>query len=254
MNVVEPFCRFLSLAGVHRSDLASACPIAEAARRPRPLLAVLGNHDYRLPGSPELEAIEVPRWIPEWHLSSEVAEVYELPGSVSVIALDSVRLRRRQDPGPIVDALKRARGDWRIVVAHHPFVANGQAWDERYVSRVREAIAQSDVSIHMLLAGHEHLLAAGITGLPEVPLQLVAGSGAHARPAKDELLGRTFELVEPGFIRVELIRGADGPALHAALIATASSPIERWVRPHVVACYSVDRDGRVHERESPMAR
>jgi hypothetical protein len=250
MNIIRPFCRFLSLSGPHGPDLSTACPIEESARLPRPVIAVLGNHDYRLPESPDLERNEVPRWIPEWAMPEGIAEVYELPGSLSVIAIDSVRLRQRADPGSIVDALRRSRGDWRILIAHHPFSVTGAPWDERYLARVQEAIRQSGVTVHLMLTGHEHLLAAGLTGIEGLPLQMIAGSGSHARTRRSELLGETFELVQPGFVRVDLVRDGDRTSIHAALIATASAPYERWTRPHVVACYSVERDGRV-EREPP---
>jgi len=246
MNVVRPFCRFLSLSGPHGPELASDCPIDEQARTPRPVIAVLGNHDDRLPESADLERGEVPQWIPEWEMPAGVAEVYELPGSLSVIAIDSVHLRQRADPGSIVDALRRARGDWRVLIAHHPFSVTGEPWDDRYLARVEDAIHESGVTVHLMLTGHEHLLAAAIPGIPGISLQLIAGSGSHARPRKSELLGEVFELVQPGFVRVDLAREGDRTLLHAALIATASAPYERWTHPHVVACYSVDVDGRVH--------
>ena len=247
MNVIGPFCSFLSLGGLHRSDLESACTVAETDRHPRPIIVVLGNHDYGGSQSAELEKFKVPRWIPEWQMPTSGAEVYELPGSISVIALDSVALHRGGDVSPLVEALRRSHGDWRILIAHHPLVADGYPWEKRYVSQIQSAVAETGKPIQMMLAGHEHLLAVGLTGLKEVPLQLIAGSGASARPAKSDLMGEVFSLVELGFVRIDLIRDHGEMLLRAKLIKTADSPIEWWNEPSVVECYWVDHGGIVRE-------
>jgi hypothetical protein len=244
-NLVEPYCRFLDLRGSLSARVASACRLSPELRRPVPLLAVLGNHDYMQPGSVDLERREVPQYISNWRMSSDLADVTELSGGLSVIHLDSVGLRAGEDIAPLVDALRASRGPWRVLAAHHPILERGDPEEDAYRDTLVRALEQAGVSAHALLAGHEHNLQVGLTGLARLPLQVIAGAGAGARPSRSQILGRRFSRVRPGYARVDLERIGDSEALVVSLSSVARYPFQFWRAARVETCWRVTQNGEV---------
>ena len=247
-TVVAPFCRFLSLAGPHGASLASSCAVDASSRNPVPIVAVMGNHDYEPPIDGRLEKQELPKWIPEWRMPRGVAEVFEMPGGISLIAIDSVRLHEGAAFDAVAEALRSSDGPWRVLLAHHPLTMGGASWERRYVDELARVINESGHIVHLMLSGHEHYLATSRTAWPVLPLQAVIGSGAEVRPASHELVGEARLWLEPGFARIDLVEGLEGTSeLWIALFATPSMPAEFWVRTRPVTRLGVTIDGTVRE-------
>lgn len=250
-TVVAPLCRFLSLTGEYGERLATSCSIPPDDRRPVPILAVMGNHDYEPPFDGRLQKEQLPRWIPEWQMPQQLARVFEVPteaGGISVIAIDSVALHEGADFGPVRDALERARGRYRILIAHHPLTVGGQSFEVRYAEGILRAIRESGRRVHLLLAGHEHHLALSETGRADLPLQAVVGSGARVRAASHVLLGGAERWQRLGFARLTIERmgtGAETDTLTIELFA-----VSRWDhllgrRPELVARRRITQAGNV---------
>lgn len=245
-NVVRPWCHFLAFTARGEGSMAADCPVAADARHPVPLLAVLGNHDYGERESPLLQHKRIPEYLADWHLpdTEDVADVYELPGGLSVVLLQSQEIVEGASTQPLVDALRRARGPWRVVAAHHPIVHSGDGFAPDYARAARAALAEAGVPVHLFLAGHAHSLqvAAPDAGAGR-PLTVVAGGGYEARalesPAPDRLAARA----SPGFARVGVVEAPGGPRLEVTLLAV-SDPLGGPPRAEPVARFAVAPDGR----------
>ncbi len=241
-NVVGPFCRFIELTPRGAGSLRDACPAAEALH-PVPLFAVLGNHDYGEPESPELQRRLVPEYVAGWHVPEGRAEVRELRGGVSLILLDTNRLARDDEDEGAARAIARSRGPWRVVAAHHPMVPAGGSRDLRFERRMRRLLERAGVPIHLYLAGHEHNLQAFV-GARGVALQLVAGGGSDVRELGEGDPSRRFGSASLGFARVDVVRGRE-PRLIAALLEVPAPPLP--ARARAAARFSVAPDGAVRE-------
>jgi hypothetical protein len=249
-NLVRPYCRFVDLTGSRAAAVASACALSPELRRPVPILAVLGNHDVMLPGSADLERNEVSAFVSNWRMSQDGADVSEVVPGLSVIHFDSVALHDGASIAPLVDALRASRGPWRVLAAHHPILEAGVAQEDAYRDLLLRALDEAEVQAHALLSGHEHNLQLGVTGLPNLPLQAIAGSGSGARPARSQILGREFLLVSPGYVRVDLERDGDRENLVVSLTSVADYPFQFWRPPRTETCWRVGLDGRVEQTGS----
>ena len=250
-NLVRPYCRFVDLSGSRAAAVAGACALSPELRRPVPILAVLGNHDVMTPGSADLERNEVSRFVSNWRMSRDVADVSELPGGLSVIHFDSVSLRDGASVAPLVDALRASRGPWRVLAAHHPILEPGLVQEDAYRDLLLRALAEAGVQAHVLLTGHEHNLQVGVTGLPALPLQAIAGSGSGARPARSQILGRQFIQTRPGYARVDVTHDGDSESLVVSLSSVAPYPLQFWRPPRVETCWRISLAGRVAQIGSP---
>jgi hypothetical protein len=249
-NLVRPYCRFMNLRGSRAALVAKACRLSPEQRQPVPFIAVLGNHDTEQPGSADLERLEVRNFISNWRMSRDLADATDLPGGVSVIHFDSVGLRAGEDIAPLVDALRASRGPWRILVGHHPLLEGGIAREDTYRDAILQALERAGVRAHLLLTGHEHNLQVGVTGLTSLPLQVIAGSGAGARAARNEVLGREFIRILPGYARVDLERTGGEERLVVSIMSAANYPFQfwrapQWHAPAVEACWRITQDGDV---------
>ena len=92
-------------------------PFSEGQRRPVPIYAVLGNHDYKTPESPRLERESIPEFIKNWSLPEQTAHTVELPGGVSLILVDSPLIARTRDTGEVRRELRKSSEPWRMLVA-----------------------------------------------------------------------------------------------------------------------------------------
>lgn len=257
-TLVRPFCVFLALSAPRSGEVADACATPERERRPVPLFAVLGNHDYEASESPALQRAAIPRFVSNWQLGAPLAEVHELGSGVSLITFDSERLVAGEDPAPLRDALGASRGPWRILAAHRPALvlrepapgatveARRQLAEHRaYVERTLRAIESSGVAVHLLVAGHEHNLQILAGAPPAPPLQIVAGGGSDPRSIRGELAERRGGWKSLGFARVDLIQKAGSARLVASLYRVPDS-IERLLGDRRLAArWSVDAAGRL---------
>jgi hypothetical protein len=251
-NVVVPFCHFVTIAGPRSAEVLPACPEAGVQRAARPIFAVLGNHDSRFSESRRLESEVVPQLVSNWKLSPKPVETVELGGGVSLVLLDSTPLERGGDPGPLRDALRAARGPWRILAAHHPI---GTSRDLGYKKRpgiggygalVQEAIREAGVDVQLMLGGHEHNLQILRVDPPGPRVVVVSGAGSRPRPLKSKSRGRLFSREGLGFARIDLTATQDGPRLVVSLFA-----VHRWRSllgraPELLGRWSIAPNGELH--------
>lgn len=241
VNLVRPFCAFVASDGPRFPEMAEACPVPAADRTPIPLYPVLGNHDYNSPESPKLQRELVPQFVSNWKMPLDQADLVELGAGVSLVVADSEDLSHGADPAPLVEALRAAQGPWRVLVAHQPISAKGQKWDRALAS----AIAGAGVPVQLLVAGHDHNLQISEPGPGQPALVVISGSGSRVRGPTYGVLGTKFLHVRPGFARIDLVGEGAGQRLVVSLIETPKHALEFWSPTRVVACWSVDREGRV---------
>ncbi|MCP3982864.1 MAG: hypothetical protein GY723_00655 [bacterium] len=223
-NVVAPYCHFLRFTSRGRGSLEDDCGVAEARRHPVPLYAVLGNHDYGERESPMLQKEVVPAYIESWRMPDQV-DVHELPGGVSLIAFQSMPLVRGKNEGQLVRALRDSKGPFRILAAHHPIADPGNGHDPKYARRVRGAITQAGVPVHLFLAGHEHnlQLIAGEGG-EDAALHVISGAGSDTREVKGTPRERLFGEQSLGFARIDLIEQDDEASLEVTVFTVPTMP------------------------------
>lgn len=250
-NLVRPYCRFVALDGPRASEIARTCPRDPAAKHVVPLYAVLGNHDYGSPGSPERTRELVPQFLSNWKLPSETVQVVELEAGVSLILFDSQRVRNHgDDPSLLTDAIRRSRGPWRILIAHHPIATQSLKekevpLQETYSQKILNAIAAAGAPVQLVLSGHEHNLQVIALPAPHPPLHVIAGSGANARSTRTAAADLKFFAQRLGFARIDLVETAEAVRLVASLYALPGNPKFQGSAPALVARYSVDREGQI---------
>lgn len=256
-NLAMPYCGFVELAGPRSDELRSACPGAAAPGPRPPIYAVLGNHDVETEEGRRLQTEEVALYVSNWRISAETASVAELGSGVSLVLVDSNRLLRGAGSAPLRDALRAARGPWRIVAAHHPM---GTSLDEDYTPRegvghygetVREAIREAGVEVHLLLAGHEHSLQLLRVDLPGPRLVVVSGAGALPTRIRSKSSSRLFKHEGLGFARVDLVSDAFGERLAVSLYAAPGWASLLGAGPELLARWSVTLDGNL--RREPIS-
>lgn len=250
-NLVRPYCHFLDMSGPRGDEVEASCPIERESRHPIPVYAVLGNHDLEQPGSAELQRNVIPEFLPGWRMSASLAEVVELTEGVSLILFESeISIDdERAITEALVDAIRRARGPWRILATHRPIATDDLGGPPRggYPAWVRNAIAQAGVPLQLALAGHHHSLQAFALEEPSALLQIGAGSGSRASaPLATAAVAPLFGAIELGFARIDLIGRGESERLAVSLFGTASWPIIARVTGHQRrARLEVDRFGGV---------
>ena len=251
-NVVLPYCRFADLSGPRSHEVAGACAASEERRHPVPIFAVPGDHDYKSPESPVLERRGIPEFLPNWRMHDGVATTAELGGGLSLVLVDTPAATHGQDFAAVREALRRARGPWRIVAAHLPVAPGDAKADLEWRSDAPpiEHFSLPEAPVHLYLAGHRHNLQVIEGRSPGPRLHVIAGSGATIRPVRFHYEDRRFALEQTGFARVDLVgRGAD-QRLVVSLFGMPRFPIFFWVEPRLVSRWSVDRSGGV--RREPL--
>jgi len=249
-NVVAPYCYFVELGGPRAREVASSCRLRPALRHPVPFFAVLGNHDLDLPHSAALESAGVRDFVSNWTLPARPVANAELAGGVSLVLVDSTTLQRTGDATALRDALLRARGPWRVIVAHHPVGADDGAAapahraELRWRRWVRSAIASAGVPVQLFLAGHQHSLQIiDLHDPPEPGLVVVAGGGSSTRRERAGSPERRFFSASFGFARVDFL-GA--PGAERAYVTLDRTSRLRWLLglgAEQVARWSVDETG-----------
>jgi len=252
-NLILPYCRFADLRGPRSREVAGACDEPAASRNPVPIFAVPGNHDYKSPEGPELERRAIPELLANWRMHDGVAANVELGSGLSLVLVDTPALTRDGDFAALREALRRARGPWRIVAAHLPAAPGDAAADAEWHSPLPPLAHFSlpEAPVHLYLAGHRHNLQV-IEGRPPGPaLHVIAGSGGNARPVRSNYANRRFALEQTGFARVDLVGRGPAQRLTISLFSMPRYPIFFWAEPELVSRWSVDRAGGV-QRE-PLA-
>jgi len=254
-NLVTPYCRFVALDGPDSGAVADACTLPRSLRRSNPpsIHAVLGNHDHKHPESPSLQANAVPLFISNWHAPTELVDVVEFEVGVSLILVDSTRVKGEEHIGPLRDALRRARGPWRIAIAHHPIApldSTDMGKPEPSAALLRRAIEEAGVSVHIFLSGHRHNLQVIEMAKPSRILQLIAGGGANIRPIEHHYANRKFALESNGFARIDLLEREGREILVAELWSTERYPVVFWRKAQRVARWRVSSSS-VATREVP---
>lgn len=263
-NLVTPYCRFVELAGPRSAEVSAACPDAGAERPPLPIYAVLGNHDWRTSESRQLEQQEVSQFVSNWKLAPLPATTVELGSGVSLVLFDSTPLETGGDPAPLREALKAARGPWRILAAHHPIGTSRDSGYKKssgvgdYGERVQQAIREAGVDVQLMLAGHEHSLQIVRVDPPGPRVVVVSGAGSRPRQLKTKSRGRLFSHEGLGFARVDFTPTVDGDRLAISLFSTPRWRAFFGLAPELLGRWSVSRDGGLHAlplkerlRESP---
>lgn len=245
-NVVGPYCRFVALTERGRARLGGACGPHSGGPPSGPLLAVLGNHDYNLRESPRLQRERVPEYVANWSVPRRLAAVTELGEGVSLVRVDTLRLVEGADPAPVGAALRRARGPWRILAAHHPMAdPGGGGLDPNVRPAMARAVAAAGVPVQLYLAGHQHNLQVLTLPPPAPPLHVVSGAGSETRPLAPTRDDRRFGLDALGFARVDLVRESKSEALCVSIYALAAPP--PFASARRTARWCVDAGGRVRE-------
>jgi hypothetical protein len=253
-NLVGPFCRFADLTGPRSPEVASACALPSEQRTPVPIYAVLGNHDHKSPESPALQRGEIPRFLPNWRLPDTDAEVVELPGGVSLVLVDSTRIENPGSAAAVRDALRRARGPWRILAMHHP-IALREGEPAAAASRrglLRQAVAEAAVPVQLVLSGHRHNLQVLGLELAGPALHVISGAGAKPRPLRQPpFADRRFAVAASGFVRLDLLVDGEAQALLVSLYTVPRYPVLGWSPPKLVSRWWIEPTGAAHRAPIP---
>ena len=255
MNLVRPYCHFVDLSAPRSDEVTQACRRPLGERHPIPILAVLGNHDYRTPESPKLQAEAVPDFVANWDMPTERIAVRELGGGVSLIRLQSMEaVRRAQLLDELPEAIRSARGPWRILTSHHPVAptrsleAHGR-FEARYMAEARRRIGEAGVPLQLAVSGHHHSLQIIEPSPPGPDLQVVSGGGGGALHAVNVVGRQRFGSKSYGFARIDLVRRAGSERLVVSLYAVRGG----WLpagRPSLAARWSVALDGTLRDEEA----
>jgi len=254
-NLVRPYCAFVDLAAPRSDEVESACPLPANQRRPVPIYAVLGNHDYKTPESPLLERESIPEFIKNWSLPEETAHTVELQGGVSLILVDSPLIARTLDTGEVRRELRKSSGPWRILVAHHPIAIREGREPTGYGGAMYEAILASGRPVQLFLSGHRHNLQLMVVSEPRPMVHVIAGGGSNRRPLREPpFIGRHYAIETTGFARVDLLEAGGIEHLEVSLFTVPRYPIHFWIGPTLVSRWRIDRDGGASQVYPPVPK
>lgn len=248
-NLVRPYCTFVELGGLLSVRVADACGLPEAERRPVPIYAILGNHDYGDPTSPARERRVIPLYVSNWHMSPVDFDVMPIAPGVSLVTAESTPYMMGGDLSAFTRTIARAPGPWRIVAIHKP---PAEQLELESSQRLIAAIRAARVPVQLVLSGDEHNLEVLHTPDGLVGLHVVAGGGSDMEEVRAP--APPFGLASRGFARVDVVRprGEDGERIYVSIFATPRFPLDyRLGRGRrVVSRWSVDVAGSA--REEPL--
>ena len=248
-NLVRPFCRFVATDGVRYGEVGLSC---SREKRPLPLFAVLGNHDYQTPQSPRLQQSVVPEFVSNWQMPAGLAAVHDFAGGVSLILFDAEAVVAGADLAPLVAALRTSVGPWRIMAGHRPMATAGSptpsAEFTAYRAAMRQAISDAGVAVQLFISGHEHRLSLLEMSGEDPGLHLISGAGSNRRKNRvaDPQLRESFEVL--GFARIDRIETGPAARLRVSLYQVHRYTLMRLIsNRRLLARWSVDLSGRVSE-------
>ncbi len=249
-NVARPYCAFVRPSPELDALLDGACP---PASNPPPLYAVVGNHDVRAADDGRLQRTAVPELVTNWEVPAPSA-IRELPGGISLVFLLSESPWDEAKTRALAEALRRARGPFRVIVGHRPPITGHPQLSDM----VADAARRAGTVVHAYVAGHVHVLGAIPGTRPDAPrLTVIAGSGAHAERQTDteyRIEGADFLEASLGFVRFDAFADAPDPTLRVTLHRAPSLPIlARFRPPEIAAVYSLGVDGDLERVSSPAA-
>ncbi|MCR9096592.1 MAG: metallophosphoesterase [bacterium] len=244
-NVALPYCAFVRPSPELQSALGGAC---EPPPDPPPLYAVIGNHDVRAAESPDLQRTRVPQLLTNWEVpTTDAPAVRELPGGLSLIFVVSESPWGDAETAALADALRRARGPFRVIVGHRPPITG----HPQLSGMVRNAARDAGIPVHAYVAGHVHVLGAIPSAVPGAApsLTVIAGSGAHAElqtSTEYRIEAPDFLEASIGFVRFDSFLGEPEPKLRVTLYRVAPLPlIARLRAPEIAARYAIGLAGEV---------
>jgi hypothetical protein len=255
-NLAYPYCHFVELGGARSSEVATYCSSASRRSSVLPIFALLGNHDLGSAGSPALQRDVIPQFISNWWLSTKLVVTREFAGGLSLILFNSESFARdAANRSALANALRTARGPWRVLAAHTPISLEEDASEPvpggpRFEFRqwVEDAIEESGVRVHLYLSGHHHslqLLEGGGELGPD--LHVVVGSGARYRKILAPHPRRRYQAQRLGFARVDLVEGPgsghEAGRLVVSLFKSPTIPLLRFGGAQLVARWSVGLGG-----------
>jgi hypothetical protein len=257
-NLVYPYCRFVTLDGPRSEEVADACTDPGDRHHPTRILAVLGNHDLNTPGSAELQCQEVEDFVSNWQMPCAFSKTVELGNGVSVILFFSEKLPTREQIQELEEAVRKAKGPWRVLASHRPIVMNDDSRPLPHGSWVNHMLARVDVPVHAFVSGHHHNLQLLETPGPGPVLHAIVGSGARARGrplgAVDHP-ARRYGAAQLGFARIDVLGSGEDQRLVVSLFTTPDYPFLADAHPELVSRWSVDRQGKTRDElaagESP---
>jgi hypothetical protein len=190
----------------------------------------------------------VPEFLANWTLPREEARSYELPRGMSLILIDSMDLHSESDARKLSEALRSARGPWRILVGHVPLVPmrDEAEYHETHRKTVERVLAEAGVPVQLMLAGHDHSLQVIEQPPPWPSLTAVAGGGCCPKSVRTLGVAIHFAESRPGFARVDLIQHDGEERLAVSLFATPGTPLLP-ARPRRIATWSVDLQGTLRD-------
>ncbi len=257
-NLVYPYCRFVTLNGPRSEEVAGACTDPRSQNHPTQFLAVLGNHDLETPGSAELQCQEVGDFVSNWQMPCAFSKTVELGNGVSVILFFSEKLPTAEQVQELEEAVRKAKGPWRVLASHRPIIMNDDSHPLPRGSWVDHMLARIDVPVHAFLSGHHHNLQLLETSGPGPYLHAIVGSGARARgrpPNATKHPARRYGAEQLGFARIDVFGSGEDQRLAVSLFATPDYPFLGGAHPRLVSRWSVDQNGNTRDElataESP---
>lgn len=241
-NVARPYCAFIEPSAELTGALEGACPVAS---NPPPIYAVVGNHDVRAGDGGRLQRTRVPQLVTNWEVpASGPPAVRELPGGLSLIFVVSEGPWGEAETRALAEALRRARGPFRVIVGHRPPITGHPQLSDM----VSAAANRAETVVHAYVAGHVHVLGAIPGRRPGAPgLTVIAGSGAHAkRQTGTEYRIEHADFLEAslGFARFDAFATKPEPTLRVTLYRTGPFPLlARFRAPEVAVRFSIGLDG-----------
>ncbi|MEM9174668.1 MAG: metallophosphoesterase [Myxococcota bacterium] len=248
-NVARPYCAFVRPSPALAEALVGACPPLEA--EPPPLFAVVGNHDVRADDGGRRQQRAVPPLVTNWEVpSTGPPAVRELPGGLSLVFVLSEWPWDEAATAALADALRSARGPFRVIVGHRPPIT-GHPQLSRMVA---EAARRAETIVHAYVSGHVHVLGAIRGETPGAPrLTVIAGAGSDPKRQTEteyRIEGEDFLDVHLGFVRFDAFGHADDPTREATLRVTyyrapSLPPLARRRDPEITRRYSIGVGGDV---------
>lgn len=257
-NLLRPY-GFFAGAGAARAGAAGEAADPASARPgrgpggapPRPIYAVLGNHDWKSPESPHLQRTALPELVPGWQPPPETVDTREVGRGLSLVLFDSRWLARTGAVEALAGALRAARGPFVVLASHVPSSLDRRPeglrdWDLRYAGYVEQAVRRAGRVVQLRLAGHEHNLQVIELVSPAGGIEVIAGSGARPKAVRQVHLGRLFASPRPGFARAVVTAGPRPGAERLVVeLYEVRGAGRRSARVALAARFRVDRAGHL---------